>query len=1113
VRQRRRPYRERDGNDEDVLSDDLSAVNDRLDDLTRQIERMTQSSEIRPSSSQHNGDRVADALARLDHRLEQVIDEDRAPLPQRFTHADQSHEVSPPPTQPTYASPPAYSPPPQAYAPPQGHAAPPKAHAPMPTYASPPEATPAPPTLPTPSYAAAPSPGSAPSGGQPNWMEQILARQRVLDGAASAPPPVPPSPQSAPTPADSTPNLAGVEQQLRHINSQISTLLQPYENSLDALRNDLADIGRALTEAVPRQTVEALEGEVRALAERIDRAKQAGADTNALGAWEHALADMRDALQGEVRALAERVDRSRQVGADSSALGALEHGLAEVRDALRRLTPAESLAGFEQTLHALSHKIDRLAAAAQSGTSNPLAISQLEQAILSLRSIVPNVASAEALAQLSADVQALTRQFERVAADGNKLDAHMMNNRNTIRPELEGAIRELNERLERTQISRGDHLALGALEDRIANLSQKLDASDARLRQFDSIERGLGDLLVYFEEMRRDGRSVGATAPPGVQQLTPDPAARLPQSPLDLLNDLPPLEAVAPPARSPLDLLHEPPPAPATPVAAPRPASPPAPPAPPSPVPTPTTIAAPAPAPIRPSQPKAITRTPERTPIEPYLPPDTPLEPGSGTPRLKPGSAAARIAASEAALSQARTANEPSGKSALIAAARSAAKAAYLDTPVKSPQGLGARTSGLFKWPFTKKSEAPTPRPPQDSPKPLPELPAAPSIQPAMSANAMSHDPALDRPMSRRTRALGFVKTVLIAASVAIIVVGAVQTAWELLFPDEPIKPPVSEQPAEKPQATRPLAVPSWPTLPPGDAQPATPPAAPAAPATNDRSSFFDPATIMTSKPQATEVTGSVARQPMPSRTPAAPAAPAAEAPVPDSMPSGISAALRTAAVASNPAAEYEIGARYAEGRGVPQNSQEAIRWFEKAANAGFIPAQFRLASLNEKGDGVKKDVQAARRLYLAAAGKGHAKAMHNLAVLYAEGIDGKPDFKAAGQWFRKAAGYGITDSQYNLAILYARGIGVEPNLAESYKWFALAAANGDTEAAKKRDDIGSQLDKNTLTAAKLAIQTFVPDREPDEVSNLRVPPGGWDRAQAAAPVTPRRRTPASPTQ
>ena len=159
------------------------------------------------------------------------------------------------------------------------------------------------------------------------------------------------------------------------------------------------------------------------------------------------------------------------------------------------------------------------------------------------------------------------------------------------------------------------------------------------------------------------------------------------------------------------------------------------------------------------------------------------------------------------------------------------------------------------------------------------------------------------------------------------------------------------------------------------------------------------------------------------------------------------------------PGRRYELGIRYAEGRGLPQSTEEAARWLERAAHAGFAPAQFRFAGLNEKGDGVKKDVQTARTLYLAAAGKGHAKAMHNLAVLHAEGVDGKPDYKAAAQWFQKASNYGVTDSQYNLAILYARGIGIAANLAESYRWFALAAAGGDSEAAKKRDEVAARLD------------------------------------------------------
>jgi localization factor PodJL len=193
----------------------------------------------------------------------------------------------------------------------------------------------------------------------------------------------------------------------------------------------------------------------------------------------------------------------------------------------------------------------------------------------------------------------------------------------------------------------------------------------------------------------------------------------------------------------------------------------------------------------------------------------------------------------------------------------------------------------------------------------------------------------------------------------------------------------------------------------------------------------------------------------------------------------------------------------------MPPSLPDAIRWFERAADAGFAPAQFRLASLNEKGEGMKKDVQAARRLYLAAASKGHAKAMHNLAVLYAEGIDGKPDYQAASEWFRKAAGHGITDSQYNLAILYARGIGIPANLTESYRWFALAAANGDSDAAKKRDEVAARLDPQALAAAKLAAQGFVAEREPDEATSLRTPPGGWDRTPAA-PVKPRRQVPMS---
>jgi localization factor PodJL len=396
-----------------------------------------------------------------------------------------------------------------------------------------------------------------------------------------------------------------------------------------------------------------------------------------------------------------------------------------------------------------------------------------------------------------------------------------------------------------------------------------------------------------------------------------------------------------------------------------------------------------------------------------------------------------------------------------------------------------------------------------------------------MPSSMLADDRMDDVLPSRGTRVRLFLKKVLIATSVAIIVVGTALTAVDLLFPDIPPLPNVEtlgtpdaasrNVPKTTPAPGRPMPSPQGSLMVPQDADPE------ATGQIGRMPSFFDPSMVIAPKPQG-DVTGSIARKmpaapaPSPALGPAlGPTSGPAKTPdaiVPigkphiDALPASISPAMRHALAASEPSAEYELAIRYAEGRGVPQSTAEAARWLERAAHSGFAPAQFRLAGLNEKGDGLRKNTQAARKLYLAAASKGHAKAMHNLAVLYAEGVDGKPDYKVAAQWFQKASMYGVTDSQYNLAILYARGIGIPANLAESYRWFAMAAAGGDNEAAKKRDEVAARLDSKTLAMAKAAAQAFIPDREPDEAINLKAPPGGWDKAPVAQARSTKRAAP-----
>lgn len=199
-------------------------------------------------------------------------------------------------------------------------------------------------------------------------------------------------------------------------------------------------------------------------------------------------------------------------------------------------------------------------------------------------------------------------------------------------------------------------------------------------------------------------------------------------------------------------------------------------------------------------------------------------------------------------------------------------------------------------------------------------------------------------------------------------------------------------------------------------------------------------------------------------------------------------ASLVTAAKAGDPAALFEIGSRYVEGRGVPADFSKAAVWFQRAADQGLVPARYRLAGLYEKGTGVPRDVAKAKGLYLLAAAAGNAGAMHNLAVMYASGTDGKTDMQEAAKWFIKAANLGVTDSQFNLAVLYARGSGVKQDLSESYKWFALAARDGDKDAGEKRDEVAKTMAPDALERAKASVQQWQATPMDTDANTVNVP-------------------------
>ena len=879
-----------------------------------------------------------------------------------------------------------------------------------------------------PGHYAPPPASSYPQPDQPATVDdavaQIAARMRALDSGEAAParphpqPPVnygyPSDPYGAPyargpvyapplapgyppqayAPPPPGPDLSGLENQLRTITAQIETLRQPvpdFTPILKELRQDLADISDRLMEAMPRRAIEALEGEVRRLAERIDVSRDAGVDT--------------DTIAG------------------------MERGLNDVREALRSLKPAESFAGFDEAIRNLSNKIDQAGTAYQ----DPASLQQLETAIGALRGIVANVASNDALSGLSEEVRGLSAKVDRVAASSKTLDDEAMKALEQRIAELPvlGAIErgfaDLNARLDSLQIAPQSAIDPTPAVD---HLKRDLVRTQDSLEAVHSTLGHLVDRLAMIEGGIREARFAAEAPPiaPAMPVMAPafaPPKAEAPMPPASQPPRMPPVKPLQVPAAE----AAKAPPADLKPAGQ-------------EPLPIAPAIGTP------PSQ-KAKTANPqqrERPPIDAHLPPDFPIEPGSGVPRARPNTPAAeRIAGSEAnlgATNQSGGANHP-GQTDFIAAARRAAQTAAATAPD--------------------------------------------AVDPSADAEESS------KSIGQKMRSL------FVGASALLIVVGAGRLALDYFDTgSEPAFSELSEQDeidvAETPEPQP--ATPQVLTLPPA-LMPKTPD-----PFNTASSGIILPerskAPASSSAPQNDlDTTGSIgkrgtdaSREPLPAMS--------------DKLPS----ALRNAAAKGQPAADYEIGIRYLDGQGIPQNTDDGVRWLERAANAGLAPAHFRLGGVYEKGLGVKKNLDKARRHYVIAADKGHAKAMHNLAVLFAEGIDGKADYKAASQWFRRAAEHGVADSQYNLGILYARGIGIDQNLPESFKWFALAALQGDRDAAKKRDDVAARLDAASLAAARNAVQSFVAQPQPDEAVTVQTPPGGWDRPAAEnAPATKKPRT------
>jgi TPR repeat protein len=130
--------------------------------------------------------------------------------------------------------------------------------------------------------------------------------------------------------------------------------------------------------------------------------------------------------------------------------------------------------------------------------------------------------------------------------------------------------------------------------------------------------------------------------------------------------------------------------------------------------------------------------------------------------------------------------------------------------------------------------------------------------------------------------------------------------------------------------------------------------------------------------------------------------------------------------------AQFHLGLMYGNGEGVPQNYEQAIKWYTKAAEQGLAQAQHNLGLIYERGQGVK-------------------------------------NYQKAIKWYTKAGEQGYAYAQFNLGLMHYFGDSAPQNYEQAYIWLSLATAqpNAPEHAAKLRDEVAKKLPPKDLIAAQ----------------------------------------------
>ena len=118
-------------------------------------------------------------------------------------------------------------------------------------------------------------------------------------------------------------------------------------------------------------------------------------------------------------------------------------------------------------------------------------------------------------------------------------------------------------------------------------------------------------------------------------------------------------------------------------------------------------------------------------------------------------------------------------------------------------------------------------------------------------------------------------------------------------------------------------------------------------------------------------------------------------------------------------AAQSELESSSYLGRGIPQDSEQALAWTIEAAEQGSSLAQYCLGTAYRKGGSIAQSAQEAMNCYAKSAKQGEARALFIIGEAYEEGKIVVKNYRKAFSCYIKAAKKGDARAQYKVALAY----------------------------------------------------------------------------------------------